>query len=262
MKIPTLGGDKIEMHPNQRLTFSPTFEKEIDGKSTRLGIRARSITEMHDRLRDIKRRHPKLDLEEMLSLIESQKVYVNDPMTLTIDCGGPESARAMVKSTVALAFDAGADIADCDLALEYLRNQDAEQCFYAYYEKDLVRNREPGMPLHCVYVAGSPHDRSIMGYVELYGVIRPVFPILGVFRLNGQPKRDGSIIVRSCKATQSPVYPIRDAILAVNHASCPSLSSSGPRQWGESALKTSRLLGALSLLARSWLYPPSAWRRR
>ena len=27
---------------------------------------------------------------------------------------------------------------------------------------------------------------------------------------------------------QSPVYPIRDAILAVNHATCPSLSSSGP----------------------------------
>ena len=68
----------------------------------------------------------------------------------------------------------------------------------------------------------------------------PGFPILGVFRLNGQSKRDGSIIVRSCKAIQSPVYPIRDAILAVNYASCPSLSSlssSGPRQWGESAGK-------------------------
>ena len=91
---------------------------------------------------------------------------------------------------------------------------------------------------------------------------KPGFPILGVFRLKGQPKRDGSIIVRSCKASQSPVNPIRDAILAVNHVSCPSLSSSGPRQWGESALKRSRLPGALSLLARSWLYPPSAWRRR
>ena len=91
---------------------------------------------------------------------------------------------------------------------------------------------------------------------------QPVFPILGVFRLNGQPKRDDGMIFGSCKARQSPVYPIRDAFLAVNHASCPSLSSSGPRQWGESALKTSRLPGALSLLAKSWLYPPSAWRRR
>ena len=92
--------------------------------------------------------------------------------------------------------------------------------------------------------------------------LQPGFPILGVFRLKGQSKRDGSIIVRSCKASLSPVYPIRDAFLAVNHVSCPSLSSSGPRQWGESALKTSRLPGALSLLAKSWLYPPSAWRRR
>ena len=90
----------------------------------------------------------------------------------------------------------------------------------------------------------------------------PGFPIWAVFRLKGQPKRDSGIIFGSCKASQSPVYPIRDAILAVNHVSCPSLSSSGPREWGESALKTSRLPGALSLLARSWLYPPSAWRRR
>ena len=52
------------------------------------------------------------------------------------------------------------------------------------------------------------------------------------------------IIVRSCKASQSPVYPIRDAILAVNHAFCPSSSSSCPPRGGESALKTSRLPGS------------------
>ena len=174
MRIPTLGGDEIEMHPNQRLTFSPTFEKKVVGKSTRIGIRARSIREMHDRLKDIKRRYPKLDFEGMLSQVESHKVYVDDPMTLTVDCGGPESTRAMVKSTVALAFDAGVDLADCDLAVEYLRNQDAQQCSYAYYARDLVRNRKPGIPLHCVYVVASPADRSIMGYVELYGTIRKV----------------------------------------------------------------------------------------
>ena len=76
----------------------------------------------------------------------------------------------------------------------------------------------------------------------------PVFPILGVFRLNGQSKRDDGMIFGSCKASQSPVYPIRDAFLAVNHASCPSLSSSGPRQWGESALKTSRPTFPISTL--------------
>ena len=39
--------------------------------------------------------------------------------------------------------------------------------------------------------------------------IRPGFPILGVFRLKGQPKRDDGMIFGSCKASQTPVYPIR-----------------------------------------------------
>ena len=56
----------------------------------------------------------------------------------------------------------------------------------------------------------------------------PGFPILGVFRLKGQSKRDSGSIVRSCKATQSPVCPIRDAVAVVEHPSCPSSSSSCP----------------------------------
>ena len=60
------------------------------------------------------------------------------------------------------------------------------------------------------------------------GTYYPTFPILGVFRLKGQPKRDSGIIVRYCKASQSPVYPIRDTFAVVDHPSCPSSSSSCP----------------------------------
>ena len=53
--------------------------------------------------------------------------------------------------------------------------------------------------------------------------IKPGVSILGVLMLKGQPNRDSGMIFR---------------------------------------LKTSRLPGALSLLARSSLHSPSAWRRR
>ena len=45
--------------------------------------------------------------------------------------------------------------------------------------------------------------------VRPYQACIPRFPILGVFRLNGQPKRDDGMIFGSCKASQSPVYPIK-----------------------------------------------------
>ena len=67
-------------------------------------------------------------------------------------------------------------------------------------------------------------DPLLRYYIGYY----PTFPILGVFRLKGQPKRDSGSIVRSCKASQSPVYPIRDAFAVVEHPSCPSSSSSCP----------------------------------
>ena len=47
------------------------------------------------------------------------------------------------------------------------------------------------------------------------GSVYTGIPHIGVFRLKGQSKRDSGSIVRSCKASQTPVYPIRDAILAV-----------------------------------------------
>ena len=63
-------------------------------------------------------------------------------------------------------------------------------------------------------------------------LFEPVFPISGVFWLNGQSKRDDGMIFGSCKATQSPVYPIGDAILAVNLAFRPSPSSPGSPPMG------------------------------
>ena len=55
---------------------------------------------------------------------------------------------------------------------------------------------------------------------------------IGSLQAQRAAQRDGGMIFGSCKASQSPVYPIGDAILAVNHVSCPSLSSSGPPPMG------------------------------
>ena len=126
-----------------------------------------------------------------------------------------------------------ADICGCSVTTDHSQDEEdshAEAMDFKLTERDTV-------PVW--YLVGNNAWRVLI-------MSDPGFPILGVFRLKGQPNRDNGMIFGSCKATQSPVYPIRDAFLAVNHASCPSFSSSVPRQWGESALKTWRLPGALS----------------
>ena len=51
--------------------------------------------------------------------------------------------------------------------------------------------------------------KFLVDHHEVGDEIYPGFPILGVLRLRGQPERDDGIILRSCKVSQSPVYPIR-----------------------------------------------------
>ena len=174
MSLPTTGGDEVEIGPNHKMTFKPTYEKTSDGMSTRIHIRARSMDEMLERIKDVKRDHPRLDLTEMIRKVEVKQIYLNDLMTCQLDFGGPASDRSMVKTAVALAFDAGIPPGGCDLAMEYLKNEDAERCFYPYYGNSIVKDRNSEVPLHCVYVTGSPKSGTILGYVEFYGVVRRV----------------------------------------------------------------------------------------
>ena len=60
--------------------------------------------------------------------------------------------------------------------MDYLGNESVEACFGYYYERgnDLVVNRPGKLPFHCVYVAGSSSDSTLLGYVELYGLWRVV----------------------------------------------------------------------------------------
>ena len=130
----------------------------------------------------------------------------------------PESTAAIIRTRIKVVQDHGVDT----MALAVLIER------YAF----LSAAREAGFSAPELEVQGRVAERRTLFESVDVEPIQPVFPILGAFRLNGQPKRDDGMIFGSYKASQSPVYPIRDAILAVNHASCPSLSSSGSPPMG------------------------------
>ena len=89
-----------------------------------------------------------------------------------------------MKSALALVFDSGIDPNHCDLALDYLRNEDGEPCFGYYYvsERDLVANRPAKLPFHCVHVVGRSTDSTMLGYIEFYGVWRIVLCLSETYR--------------------------------------------------------------------------------
>ncbi len=85
--------------------------------------------------------------------------------------GDRASVRSMLKSILALAFEAGADSSDCLPLLAYLRGEatDFPYVLYGVYGgKDVVRNRS-GETLYCVHVRGDQKNGELIAYGEMSG---------------------------------------------------------------------------------------------
>ena len=176
----TYGGGSVRVNADgTRTPTKPRIQVTTDGTTTRLHIEAATRRKFGQILKGLCRRYPQLrslSLDDLVSTAEDRSYYGSEPMEIIGAFGGTESGRSLVKSAVALVFDAGVDPKQCDLALDYLLNEGKEACFGYYYDsaKDLLTNRPRKLPIHCVYVKGCSENSTLVGYVEFYSLWRIV----------------------------------------------------------------------------------------
>lgn len=111
-----------------------------------------------------------------MSGAQARALYSSDWTQFDLEFLNEKAKRSLVKSAVALVYDAGIDPRDCALALDYLTKDNVKPCCGYYYDqdRDLVVDRPKAKPFHCVYVKGNPGTGTILGYVEFYGLHRMV----------------------------------------------------------------------------------------
>ena len=178
--LPTSSGGKIRLHSDGKMTPAiPSNEEIPDGNVTHLRVTAGSRKELKEQLKGMQRKHPSLqkrNVGDLLSIAQERSHYSSDLIQIPLEFGGIRAERALVKSALALVYDAGIDPGVCALALDYLTQDNAQPCFGYFYDKDrdLVVNRPVGRPFHCVYVKGDSGTGTILGYVEFYGLHRMV----------------------------------------------------------------------------------------
>jgi hypothetical protein len=174
--IKTASGKKIQYNNDGSMTLGkPHYSAvENDDGTVRIQIQARTKDEARKMLEGVARKYPgKFDVEEWLSNFDQLPVYTEDPLCFSLDLKGDEHGRSVVKSALALAVEAGVNACSCETARDYLLNN-GEPCYGYYTEKDLVRDRPKGVPLHCVAICGDPQSQLLLGYAELYSVYRIV----------------------------------------------------------------------------------------
>ncbi|MDY6467031.1 HNH endonuclease [Acinetobacter faecalis] len=177
LKVKTLSGKEyIQFNDGTFQLLRPKFFTQVlEDKKIKISIQARTQKEALQILKGIAKKHNLSDtnIECIKNEIVIKDSYLNEPIGHSINFGGEKAGRSVVKTALALAFDAGINPFECEAAINYLINN-GEACFGYYYEKDLIENREIGCPLHCVKIQADKKSKKIFGYVEYFGFMRMV----------------------------------------------------------------------------------------
>ena len=169
----TSDGTPVRVLPGNRVELGHAILPAEIAEGER--VVARSVGELRQIVQKINdRRNLGLDVEAILENATTSSRYLDEPIELTGGEWGPEQYKSLVKSALAQVFHAGRDPACAEIALAYLTGDTEKRCFFPYYNRDLISQREPGMPINCVHVKGDPDTHELMAYVEIYGHLRSV----------------------------------------------------------------------------------------
>lgn len=180
----TAGGASVRMHSGGRLSAGkPSFQKTRDGNNIRYEISAGTYEELREIVKDLRREHPQIDIVKCMKTIQHSDLFSSDPLELAPYLLYNRSfQKSMVKSAVALAYQAGVSIGrSADKAIRFLRNECLTECCYPCYQVDALANRELGAPIHCVHIKGDSVSGMLLAYVEFFGFVRIVACLSGSY---------------------------------------------------------------------------------
>ena len=141
-----------------------------DTKSGTIHASLRSKKEAKQLIDGYKRKGYKIqNEEEILNSLETKQSYLSESVNFNISIGGDKAGRSIVKSLLAFAVDNDVSLDNCELAVKYLREKDTEPCFGYWNDRDFIKNREIGMPTHCLGIRGIKKQSLLVGYIEFFG---------------------------------------------------------------------------------------------
>jgi hypothetical protein len=175
MRVTTTAGEEMLLGPKGELAMiRPDVKRSPTPQGENFQVTTGSVEQARKWLEAKKRKNLRIDVEGTLAAAQVQRSYLQGAVRIDLGFGGELAGRSLVKSALALAYDAGISIDQCGDALNYLRKAVGTPCFGYYYIGDLIAERPAETPLHCIAIEANPETGLILGYAEYFGIHRAV----------------------------------------------------------------------------------------
>ena len=178
--VKTTSGKELKLLPDGSLTPRRVIFDKVpnpQGQGFLISAAVSTMKEAEKMLKSVAAKHPEVNVQEVLSKIQSNSEFLDSPLTFGAVFGGTLGGRSMVKTAIAMALDAGVTPLACDLALPYLLDENRDAPYGLFYARDLVSERPASYTPHIVSVRGDSSTGYLWGYVEYFGLARIVVPL-------------------------------------------------------------------------------------
>lgn len=202
--IKTVDGSRFWLTADGTMTpEKPIYREESEGKKTTITISARDMKEARRMLKGVKRHYPRFDVDQACQNLEVKQTYLDSPIHVDMEVGGPEAGRSIVKTACAYASYCDIPHLDCVQALAYLTDINCPPPYGFSYLSDYVKDRPKNTIFHCVSVYGNPRTGRLISYVEYFGLFR--------FLINLNRAYSGKFIQETYA-----IDPISGSVLSIN----------------------------------------------
>lgn len=119
-KLQTISGSEWVLNADGSMKLpKPIFKKQQNETGVKINISARDMPEARKMLKNISQKYYQFDTDEMLKKAKIQSTYLREPIEFKLPFGGLDAGRSFVKTALALISTTGANVSDCDHAIDF-----------------------------------------------------------------------------------------------------------------------------------------------
>ncbi len=171
-QLTTSGGKRYWLHADGAMeSAEPPVRKEKTESGHRFSFSLSSKQMARTKVLELAARYPEIDPEAILETVSTQIHFIDEPVSVKLHLTG-DAFKSIVKTALAMAHDCGLRSTECDVALNYLRGNQAQDAWSAFYDRDLVKNRPAEKITHTVALLADPDRKVALVYVEYFSAFR------------------------------------------------------------------------------------------
>ncbi|MAZ25855.1 MAG: hypothetical protein CL868_02100 [Cytophagaceae bacterium] len=146
----------------------PSVKTTTKNNEVVLDIMARDKKELKQILKGLSRKHPQIDIEEILSKSIEEKAYLNEPVKITQTIGGAKALNAITKVALNYCIYKTKSFKPFTTTINTLKTDSKNELSKHYHSDKPLYKKIAQEICHIIHIQSNKQNKNVIGYVEFF----------------------------------------------------------------------------------------------